>query len=167
MNQRYDFSGAVLIFLVLMGFWLLLAGNTHWQHLLMGALFSLILTVVWAEITIGEHPRSTAITIKQAFLFVYYMICLALEVFKANFKVAYIVLHPRLPISPGLVIMRNELKKDLSRVFYANSVTLTPGTITVDLEGDLHIVHAFTRKAGIDVQDWYLFDVVKKMEGEE
>jgi multicomponent Na+:H+ antiporter subunit E len=77
------------------------------------------------------------------------------------------VLNPKLPISPGLVIMRNELKKDLSRVLYANSITLTPGTITVDLEGDLHIVHAFTRGAGIDVQDWYLFDIMKKIEGDE
>ncbi len=165
-NQKYDFTGGLLIFVLLMGFWLLLSASYHWQHLLTGALFSLVLTVAWAEITIGEHPRATSFTIKQVFLFIYYMLCLTWEVFAANFKVAAIVLHPRLPISPGLVIMRNELKKDLSRVLYANSITLTPGTITVDLEGDLHIVHAFTRRAGIDVQHWYLFDVMKKIEGE-
>lgn len=166
-NQKYDFSGAILMFILLIGFWLLLSASFHWQHLITGTLFSLILTFAWAEITIGEHSRKTSFTVKQVFLFIYYMICLAVEVLKANIKVAAVVLHPRLPISPGLVIMRNELKRDLSRVLYANSITLTPGTITVDLEGDLHIVHAFTRSAGIDVLDWYLFDIMKKLEGEE
>lgn len=166
-NQKYDFPGAMLIFILLMGFWLLLSASFDWQHLLTGGLFSLALTFVWAEITIGEHPRRTSFSAKQAVLLLYYLACLVMEVFKANFTVAAIVLHPRLPISPGLVIMRNELKRDLSRVLYANSITLTPGTITVDLEGDLHIVHAFTRKLGLDVQDWYLFDIMKKIEGEE
>jgi len=166
-NQKYDYPGAVIIFALLMGFWMLLTTSFHWQHLVTGAFFSLILTFAWAEITIGEHPRATSFTVKQAFLLVYYFICLAWEVLSANVKVAIIVLHPKMPISPGLVIMRNELKKDLSRVLYANSITLTPGTITVDLEGDLHIVHAFTRGAGIDVQDWYLFNIMKKIEGDE
>lgn len=165
-NQKYDYSGAVIIFVMLMGFWLLLTNSFHWQQLITGAFFSLALTFAWAEITIGEHPRATSFTLKQVFLLIYYLICLAWEVLVANFKVAAIVLHPKLPISPGLVIMRNELKKDLSRVLYANSITLTPGTITVDLEGDLHIVHAFTRSAGIDVQDWYLFNIMKKIEGD-
>ena len=166
-NQKFDFSGGLLIFLLLIGFWLLLSARFDWQHLLIGALFSLVLTAAWAGITIGEHARATSFTLKQLFMFFYYMLCLTMEVFIANFKVARIVLHPRLPISPGLVIMRNELKRDLSRVLYANSITLTPGTLTVDLEGDLHIVHAFTRRAGIDVQHWYLFDIMKKIEGEE
>lgn len=166
-NQKYDYPGAVIIFTLLMGFWLLLTASFHWQQLITGAFFSLILTFAWAGITIGEHSRATSFTIKQVFLLTYYFICLAWEVFVANFKVAAIVLHPKLPISPGLVIMRNELKKDLTRVLYANSITLTPGTITVDLEGDLHIVHAFTRGAGIDVQDWYLFNIMKKIEGDE
>lgn len=166
-NQKYDFPGAILIFVMLMGFWLLLSASFHWQHLLTGGFFSLVLTFAWAEITIGEHSRKTSFSLKQVFLLIYYLLRLGIEIFKANFKVAMIVLHPRLPISPGLVIMRNELKRDLSRVLYANSITMTPGTVTVDLEGDLHIVHAFTRSAGIDVQDWYLFELMKKVEGEE
>ncbi len=165
--RKFDFNGAVIIFVLLMGFWLLLCASYHWQHLIMGAVLSLILTVVWAEVTLWEHPRPTAFTARQFVFFVYYLICLTYEVFKANIKVAAIVLNPKLPISPGLVIIRNEMKKDLSRVFYANSVTLTPGTITVDLEGDLHIIHAFTRRAGIGVQDWYLYEVMKNIEGEE
>jgi multicomponent Na+:H+ antiporter subunit E len=165
-EQKYDFNGGILIFILLMGFWLLLSSSFHWQHLLIGALFSMLLTFAWAGITVGEHSRKTSFTGGQVLLLVWYIICLTVEVFKANFKVAAIVLHPKLPISPGLVIMRNELKRDLTRVLYANSITLTPGTLTVDLEGDLQIVHAFTRKAGIDVQDWYLFEVMKRIEGE-
>ncbi len=166
-NQKYDYPGALLIFVLLMGFWVLLTNNLHWQELLTGFVFSVALTYVWAEITIGEHPRPTAFTLKQLFSLIYYFIRLAWEVVLANIHVATVVLHPKLPLSPGLVIMRNELKKDLSRVLYANSITLTPGTITVDISGDLHIVHALTRDAGVGVLDWYMLDLMKKIEGDE
>lgn len=164
--KKFDLPGAILIFVLLMVFWLLLSASYHWQHLLTGTILSLLLTFVWAEITLWEHPRLTHFTLGKLFYFAYYLVCLTMEVLKANISVAMIVLSPKLPISPGLVIMRNELKRDLSRVLYANSITLTPGTITVDLEGDLHIVHAFTRRAGVDVQDWYLYDMMKKLEAD-
>jgi multicomponent Na+:H+ antiporter subunit E len=164
--KKFDFNGALLIFILLMAFWLLLSASYHWQHLLIGTVLSLLLTFVWAEITLWEHPRPTYFTLGKLFYFLYYLVCLTVEVLKANISVTMIVLSPKLPISPGLVIMRNELKRDLSRVFYANSITLTPGTITVDLEGDLHIVHAFTRRSGVDAQDWYLYTMMKKLEAD-
>ncbi len=166
-GHQKDIFGGVLIFIMVMGFWLLLSASLHWQHLMVGALLSVVVTIVWSQIKIGEDSRRTTFTPKQLFLMIYYLLCLAWEVLKANIMVAMIVLNPKLPISPGLVIMHNDLKRDLMRVLYANSITLTPGTITVDLRGDYHVVHAVTDSAGRGVLDWYLYDLAKKIEGEE
>jgi multicomponent Na+:H+ antiporter subunit E len=164
-GHQKDLFGGILIFSLLMGFWLLLSATLHWQHLLVGTILSLGLTLVWSQIQIGDGRR-TSFTPKQLLLLIYYLLCLVWEVLKANIMVALIVLNPRLPISPGIVIMRNELNRDLVRVLYANSITLTPGTITIDLSDDCHIVHAITDPAGRGVLDWYLYDLAKKIEGE-
>ena len=71
-----------------------------------------------------------------------YVLVLAYEVFKANLQVAYIVLHPDLPILPGVVRVRTSLKSSVARAVLANSITLTPGTFTLDLddaEGVLYV----------------------------
>lgn len=165
-DRRKDIFGGILIFILVMGFWMLLSASLHWQHLLVGTLLSVVVTIVWSQIRISESDRRTSFSLNQLFMMIYYLLCLVWEILKANIMVALIVLNPRLPISPGMVILRNDLKHDLMRVLYANSITLTPGTITVDLDGDYHMVHAVTDPAGRGVLDWYLYDLAKKIEGE-
>lgn len=73
---------------------------------------------------------------------VVYLFVLAYEILKANLQVAYIVIHPDLPIRPGVVRVRTSLKTSAARVALANSITLTPGTLTLDLddkEGVLYV----------------------------
>lgn len=60
---------------------------------------------------------------------------------KANFDVAYRVIHPRMPISPGIVVIKTDLKSDSGKLALANSITLTPGTLTMDVEGDSMLIH--------------------------
>ncbi|KPK96417.1 hypothetical protein AMJ80_00075 [bacterium SM23_31] len=67
----------------------------------------------------------------------YFLYC----VFKANLDVLYRVLHPDLPINPGIVKVRTALTTDLAKTFLANSITLTPGTLTVDIEGEYLYIH--------------------------
>jgi len=62
-------------------------------------------------------------------------------VFKANLDVLYRVLHPDLPINPGIVKVRTNLTTDLAKTFLANSITLTPGTLSVDIEGEYLYIH--------------------------
>lgn len=164
-HRQKDILGGVLIFLFLGGFWLLLSATLHWQHLLVGTVLALVLTAAWSKIQIGDGRR-TSFTFKQLGFMIYYLLCLIWEILKANIMVALIVLNPKLPISPGIVITRNELKHSLMRALYANSITLTPGTITIDLEGDRLLVHAITEESGRGLLDWYLYDQAKKIEGE-
>ncbi len=142
-----DPLGSMFIFILLMAFWLLISASVDWQHILVGAIFCSILTVFWSNLTISEKYK-TDFSLKQIYLLIRYLILLAIEVISANITVALIVLNPRMPISPGIVIMRCDLERSLIRVLYVNSITLCPGTITVELEGNLLIVHAFTRHYG-------------------
>ena len=66
--------------------------------------------------------------------FVYYIAVFLWECVKANIDVAYRVVHPDLPISPGTIRVKTGLKSDVGLTFLANSITLTPGTTTVDID---------------------------------
>ena len=159
-----DFFGSLSIFLLLMAFWLLISASVDWQHILVGAIFSSILTVFWSNLTISEKFK-TEFTAKQFFLFIKYMILLVIEIISANITVAMIVLNPKMPISPGIVIMRCDLERSLLRVLYVNSITLCPGTITVELEGNLLIVHAFTKQYGQDQENSPQYKRLLEIEG--
>ncbi len=154
------------MFVIMLSFWLLISASVDWQHIITGVILSIILVFFWNLMAIREDGQHTGFSLRQVGYVIHYCLYLLFDIIKANIKVAYIVLHPKLPISPGLVIMKNELKKDLPRVFFANSITLTPGTITVDLEGDLIIVHAFTRRTAVEVQEWFLYRLMQKIEGD-
>jgi len=78
---------------------------------------------------------------QRYFWFLIYIIILIWECIKANFDVAYRVLHPAMPIKPGIVKIKLELQSEFARAMLANSITMTPGTITVDIVGDDLFVH--------------------------
>jgi multicomponent Na+:H+ antiporter subunit E len=73
--------------------------------------------------------------------FAIYAVVLFVEIIKANFDVAYRVIHPKIPIKPGIVIIKTELKQDFAKMLLANSITLTPGTFTLDVVGDKLLIH--------------------------
>ncbi len=70
-----------------------------------------------------------------------YLFIFTWECIKANFDVAYRVLHPAMPIKPGIVKVKLGLQSDFARTMLANSITMTPGTIAVDIVGDDLFVH--------------------------
>jgi len=75
------------------------------------------------------------------FWLIIYILILIWECIKANIDVAYRVLHPAMPIKPGIVKVKLNLQSDFARAMLANSITMTPGTITVDIIDDFIYVH--------------------------
>ena len=71
---------------------------------------------------------------------------LAKEIFKANLDVAKVILAPNMKLSPRILRVPTSQSSELGTVIYANSITLTPGTVSVDIEGDEIIVHALTQE---------------------
>lgn len=75
------------------------------------------------------------------FRFLAYIPVFLWEMIKANLQIAYIVLHPKLPIAPRILRARTRLSSDAGKMLLANSITLTPGTLTVDVENDELLIH--------------------------
>lgn len=78
---------------------------------------------------------------------------LFVEIFKANIDVAKCVLFPGKNLRPSMFTVTASQKSDLGKVIYANSITLTPGTVTVDLDGDQVMVHALTEASAAGVMN--------------
>ena len=82
-----------------------------------------------------------------------YAIILVWETLKANLAVIEIVYSPKIELQPELVFFRSPLKSQLARVVLANSITLTPGTITVALADDIFCVHSLNEAMGVGLGD--------------
>jgi len=94
-----------------------------------------------------------------------YLPWLVLEILKANLHVTRLILDPRLPIQPQLVRGAAPQKTELGQVIYANSITLTPGTITLDLRNQSVLVHAISDHTASGISDGVMDQKVTTMEG--
>ena len=94
-----------------------------------------------------------------------YAVWLVKEVIEANFHVARRLLDPRLPIRPQLIRLKASQSEDLTRVVYANSITLTPGTVSVAIEDDEIVVHALTHSATDEDKSGEMDRRVTQLEG--
>jgi len=97
----------------------------------------------------GEHPLESHPWLRLLL----YISWLIVRIVQASLQVAYVVIHPSLPIDPDVVRLTRPLPHNLARLTLANSITLTPGTVTLDVEGDEYVVHALTRGDRIDASD--------------
>ena len=90
---------------------------------------------------------------------------LAFEIAKSGWSVTKVILHPRLPISPTMTVVRASQKTPAGMVTYANSITLTPGTITVGVSGNEFTVHALVRDGALDLEGGGMDRRVSQFEG--
>ena len=130
---------AVVHFFLLLVFWIILTFDVGAVNLIAGIVASLITVMIFHGhfVThVGKLLQPARYFWLLVFLFVFTWECL-----KANFDVAYRVLHPNMPIRPGIVKVQLGLKSELAKTILANSITMTPGTISVDLVDDVLYVH--------------------------
>lgn len=134
---------------VLFAFWLVLTGSFAPLDLALGALLSLLIGVWAARSLWPEDPPVTSP--RQAVRFLLYIPHLLVSVVSAAIQVAEVVLDPRMPIRPVLVTHRAVFSRDVSRVTFANSITLTPGTLIVDIDGDVFYIHCLSERFATDI----------------
>lgn len=96
--------------------------------------------------------------------FVQYLYCLLKEIVLANLTVCRMILTRKEEMEPVLVHVHADLKSDTARVILANSITLTPGTITVSLEGDKLLVHCLDKSLSEGMEDSNFVRLLQKME---
>jgi multicomponent Na+:H+ antiporter subunit E len=152
-----------LMFGLLFLFWLLITWRLHWQHLLIGAASSWV--IVWINKDILLQPTERPLLLwATAGKWARYFYLLLVAILKANWDVAKIVLKPQMEISPGFVRYRTKVSKPLNRLILGNSITLTPGTLTVETLDDVYVVHAITRAAAEDCAEWDMMDRLIEIE---
>jgi len=127
----------LVLFLVSFIVWLVLTWTLYYPSLLIGILISVIIGFWFADL-FTQRPRHF-FQIRRFLYFLYYIPIFLYYCTLANLDVAYRVLHPYLPIEPGIVKVKTTLKSEVARVALANSITLTPGTMTVALTDDGYI----------------------------
>lgn len=135
----------IATFLVMLVFWVVLSGKFDTLHLTMGVFSSLLVAYFSHDLLFfGGERRSW---LRGIVGLVLYLPGLFWEIVLATINIAYVVLHPRMYelINPQIIRFRTSLKKPISRVALAQSITLTPGTITVDIIDDEFVVYALTQ----------------------
>ena len=143
-------SRYLLVLVVSFLFWLLLTASFDPQELVAGLLVSVVVTLMASSrlgILSGIRWSPASLVAMGRYLGVF-----AVALLKANLDMARRVLSPSLPIRPALVEVRTALRSDLGRLVLANSITLTPGTLTVDVEGDRLLVHWIDSTPGADLE---------------
>lgn len=131
-----------ILFLTLMLFWVMLVNSLAPDTLLIGALVSLSVALLYRDgLSFFTEFRATpAAFIAGIFYYAYFFRALL----QANLRLAAIVLSPDLPIQPGIVKVHTGLKSRMGRLMLANSITLTPGTLSVEFDGEWLYVHCVT-----------------------
>ena len=149
------------LFFVLLATWVLMSGQFTWLHLGSGVACSLLVTVIAFRYRIADTEGQPVHLVPAALL---YWPWLFYQIIIANLDVAYRVWHPRLPISPRLFKAPLKTKTDLGTVIYANSITLTPGTVTVAVDKRTLLVHALTENGAKSLLTDEMQQRVKKLE---
>ena len=148
--------------LLLFGFWLLLSGFFEPFLVTVGALSALSVVVLARRMYLVDHEGHP---IHLGWSALSYWPWLLVEIAKSAWDVTRIILNPRLPVSPILIRTRASQKTTVGVVTYANSITLTPGTISVDVARGEILVHALTREGAAGLQSGEMDRRVTRFEG--
>jgi multicomponent Na+:H+ antiporter subunit E len=151
-------------FLVLVTAWLLLSGEYTLHEPLIAAFGLLSCGSVWwlwrrmSTESPAEGERTLGLKVLT------YLPYLVTEIVKSNLAVARIILHPRLPIAPRIVKLHASQRGEAARVLYANSITLTPGTLSCQLQDDTIWVHALNAELAESLRDGEMDKRVRAIE---
>ncbi len=144
-KMKHAFNLTLFLFAI----WLLLSGHYTPLMILFGLLSTLVVVGLAARADLIDRGIQPVL-IKPSVLL--YWVWLGREIIKSNIDVTRRILSPGLPISPNIFTVRATQKTELGRVTYANSITLVPGTVTVDVDEDIFTVHALTQEVAAELQ---------------
>jgi len=152
------------MFWLLLFLWIILNGRMSVEVVLLGVLIA-GLVCVFAAKCMGYSFKKEWRRIRLAPGFIRYCFLLLFEIIKANLDVMRLILSPMLEPEPQLLRVRIPLKTTLGRVVLANSITLTPGTITVELKDDEYTIHCLDKELGEGIEDSSFVKRLTSLEG--
>lgn len=148
-SKRLAISNYIVSPLILMGFWLIMSGKFDLIHILMGVLCVGFVLALNYPLRRHRYFEDDVDLIKQLRLgrLVLYLPWLLYQIILSAVQVARVILSPRLPVKPRVMRFTADLPSAQAKMILGNSITLTPGTLTVDINGDEFIVHAIVPDA--------------------
>ena len=155
-----------IIYLIIMlsAFWLLLSGYLDKANLLILGVLSVAL-VVYLSIRMKVHKHKSQPVYFPFISFINYWFWLFKEILKSNIAVVKLIINPKAPIKPLLKIVHSDLNTEIGRVIYANSITLTPGTVAMNVSLDRGIiVHALHQDSIAELEEGEMHNHVKELE---
>lgn len=135
----------IVTFFILFVFWIFLSGHLDLWHLSLGIMACALIAYISSDLLFKDiKSKNKHIEIIR---FIKYLPWLFYQIVLANLHVAYLALHPKMLnlIDPRIIKFKTALKKELSLVTFANSITLTPGTITILIKDGYFYVHSIDR----------------------
>jgi len=154
------------LFVILFAFWLVISSEADLQHVLTGVLIAGLTAWFWHDLV----PRLPEVPSARELLRLgHYLVLLIVYVIQANIAVARTLLFSRHSVKPVFMVLDPGLNSHWGRILLATCITITPGTITVDIDPETgwFIVHALTEKTGIDLLYWRLIDKIRRLETRE
>lgn len=136
----------IATFVIMLIFWVIMSGMFDAFHLTLGVLCCLLVAFFSSDLLFPEQGKPW---VRELVGMIAYSPWLVWQIIVANLQVTYLILHPRMleKIDPHLFRFKSKLTRPIAKVAMAQSITLTPGTITVNIYEDQFAVYALTREA--------------------
>lgn len=151
------------MFLLYFALWIVFNGRVTLEIVLFGLVIATVLYWFICKY-MNYNPKTELKILKNFFCGLCYAAVLLWEILKANLFVMKLIYTEKYEVEPALVVFHTDLKSETARFVLANSITLTPGTITVTLEGDEYCVHCLDREMAEGLENSIFVRLLKKME---
>ena len=155
------------MFIIFWIIWIIFNANLTSQIAVVGAVVSLLMDMFLRKY-LNYHPQTKALGVGKTFMFaclvIKYIAILAVEIVKANFTVIKFILSSRYEIEPAVITFDPGLRSNSAQVVLANSITITPGTITANLDGDKFTVHCLDKSLAEGIENSVFVKQLKAIE---
>ncbi|MBB6213940.1 multicomponent Na+:H+ antiporter subunit E [Anaerosolibacter carboniphilus] len=130
----------MIVSILIVGFWMTLSERITFESVAFGLAVNFIIYLLCKEFKIPADDKKV-LNISSVSKYLVYLCLLIREIITSNIQVAKIVLSPRITISPTIFTYETKLKSQFHRAVLANSITLTPGTLTMELQNNVLTIH--------------------------
>lgn len=151
------------MFILLLFIWFIFNGKITWELTVLGVILCTCICFFMCRFMDYSVKKDLAMMRRSVF-FLYYVGVLITEIIKSSMQVLHLVLTDREIAEPVIVSYRTRLKTGLGRAILANSITLTPGTITISLEEDELIIHCLDKTMAEGFENLIFEELLEKME---
>ena len=153
-----------MIFFVVFTLWIIFNGKFTLEICVIGLILSAALYWFCKKYLTFDNSGKSIFTVKKLPYLIGYLGTLIWEIIKANVAVIKLTLSKEMDFEPAIIYFKTDLTCQETKVMLANSITLTPGTITISLEGDTYCVHCLDKSMGDGIEESIFVQKLRKIE---